>query len=158
MIWPCHSYHKFGLVTLTVTFDLHILKFDICHNFSTIRGSAFNFTCTLLVMRPFYSYQIVWPCDLDHDLWPLYLKMQYMPLFNHYRSSFHISHLHSLLWGFSVHTKAFDLVTLTMTFDLHTQKFNICHNFWTIRGRAFTFHMYIPCDEAFTFILKLLTL
>ena len=35
---------------------------------------------------------------------------------------------------------------------------NICHNFKTIRGRAFIFNnMYIPCDESFPFIPKLLT-
>ena len=37
-------------------------------------------------------------------------------------------------------------------------EFNICHNIRTIRDRAFIFHMYIPCDEAFPFIPKLLTL
>ena len=43
MMRPCHSYQNFDLVTLNETFDLHILKFNICHNFSTIRGSAFIF-------------------------------------------------------------------------------------------------------------------
>ena len=43
MMRPCHSCQNFDLVTLNVTFDLHILKLNICHNFSTIRGSAFIF-------------------------------------------------------------------------------------------------------------------
>ena len=30
-----------------------------------------------------------------------------------------------------------------------SKNFNLCHSFWTIRGRAFIFHVYIPCDEAF---------
>ena len=52
----------------------------------------------------------------------------------------------------------FDLVTLNVTFDLHILKFNICHNFSTIRGSAFIFYMYSPCDEAFLFIPNRLTL
>ena len=34
---------------------------------------------------------------------------------------------------------------------------NICHSFWTINGRDFIFHKYIPCDLSFWFIPKVLT-
>ena len=44
-------------------------------------------------------------------------------------------------------TKIFDLVTLK--FDLLLKNCNLGHDLLTRRGRAFIFHMYIPCDEAF---------
>ena len=40
----------------------------------------------------------------------------------------------------------FDIVTLTLKFDLLNKNFNLGHSFLTRRGRAFIFHMYIPCD------------
>ena len=46
-------------------------------------------------------------------------------------------------------TKIFDLVTLTLTFDLLLKNFNLGHNFLTRSGRAFILHMYIPCDKTF---------
>ena len=44
--------------------------------------------------------------------------------------------------------------TVTFTFDLHFLNFNLCHNVWTNRDRAFIFQMCIPCDGTFPFILK----
>ena len=58
-------------------------------------------------------------------------------------------------------TKIFDLVTLTLEFDLLLKNFNLGHSFLTRRDRAFIFHMYIPCDKAFpmgTKIFDLVTL
>ena len=43
----------------------------------------------------------------------------------------------------------FDLVTLTLKFDLLLKNFNIDHSLNTIRGRAFIFHMFIPYDNTF---------
>ena len=54
-------------------------------------------------------------------------------------------------------TKIFDLVTLTLEFDLLLKNFNLGHSFLTRRGRAFIFHMYIPCDKAFPWVPKFLT-
>ena len=147
---PCHSYQNVDLVIFIVTFDLHILKFNICHNFSTITGSTFIF----------YMYT---PCDEAFLLIPNRLTLWPWPLtfipenaIYAITGSTFIFHMHIPCYeAFPFIPK---LVTLTMIFDFHTQKFNICQNFWTIRGRAFLFHMYIPCDEAFPFILKLLTL
>ena len=45
-----------------------------------------------------------------------------------------------------------------MTFDLHISKFHIYCNFLAIQSRALIFHMCIPCNEAFLFISKVLTL
>ena len=53
--------------------------------------------------------------------------------------------------------KIFDLVTLTLEFDLLLKNFNLGHNFLTRRGRAFICHMYIPCDKTFQLVLKFLT-
>ena len=50
----------------------------------------------------------------------------------------------------------FDLVTLTLKFDL--QNFNLAHNFLTTSDRAFIFHMCTPCDKTFHMVPKYLTL
>ena len=51
-------------------------------------------------------------------------------------------------------TKIFDLVTLTLEFDLLLKNFNLGHSFLTRRGRAFIFHLYIPCDKTFPWVPK----
>ena len=60
--------------------------------------------------------------------------------------------------AFSVGTKNFDLVTLTLTFDLLFKKLNLSYNFWTKRGKAFILHMWVPYDMTFLFVPKILTL
>ena len=66
---------------------------------------------------------------------------------------FHITHVYSLWQDLSNHTIIFDLVTLTLKFDLFFKNFKLGRNFWTSRDRAFIFHMYIPCDKTFHFII-----
>ena len=51
-------------------------------------------------------------------------------------------------------TKIFDLVALTLKFDLLSKNFNLGHRLLTRRGRAFIFHMYIPCDKTFPRVPK----
>ena len=46
----------------------------------------------------------------------------------------------------------FDLVTLTLTFDLLLEKLNLDHNFWTKSDRALILHISIPCDKTFLLI------
>ena len=46
-------------------------------------------------------------------------------------------------------TVPFEHVTLTVTFDLLFQNFNIGHNFFTLRDRALIFGMFVPYDKAF---------
>ena len=70
---------------------------------------------------------------------------------------FHISHVYSLWQDLSFHTKIFDLVTLTLKFDLLFKNFNLGHNLWTFRDRALIFLMCIPCDKTFHIIPKFLT-
>ena len=43
----------------------------------------------------------------------------------------------------------FELVTLTVTFDLLLKNFNIGHNFFIVRDRAFIFSMCVPYDQTF---------
>ena len=43
----------------------------------------------------------------------------------------------------------FDIVTLTLKFDLLLKNFNLGHNFQTRNDRAFILHMCIPCDSTF---------
>ena len=42
----------------------------------------------------------------------------------------------------------YDLVTLTLKFDLLLKSFKLCHNFLTRSDRAFILHMCIPCDPS----------
>ena len=49
-------------------------------------------------------------------------------------------------------TKSFDLVTLTLKFDLLLKNFNLAHSFLTEIGRAFIFYMRIPCSKAFNVV------
>ena len=43
----------------------------------------------------------------------------------------------------------FDLVTLTLKFDLLLKNFNLGHNFQTRSDKAFILHVCIPCDKTF---------
>ena len=71
---------------------------------------------------------------------------------NREREGFYISHVYSLWQDLSYHTIIFDLVTLTLKFDLLFKNFNLGHNLWTMRDRALIFHMCIPCDNTFYII------
>ena len=62
-----------------------------------------------------------------------------------------------------MNTKIFDLVTLTLKFFLLLKNFNLGNSFLTRRGRAFIFHICIPCSKIFnavpsTMIFDLVTL
>ena len=46
-------------------------------------------------------------------------------------------------------TNIFDLVTLTLKFDLHLKNFNLGNSFLTRRGGSFIFHICIPCSKIF---------
>ena len=52
----------------------------------------------------------------------------------------------------------FDLVTLTLKFDLLLKNFNLGHIFQTRSDRAFILHMCIPCDKTFQMVPYYLTL
>ena len=54
--------------------------------------------------------------------------------------------------------KIFDLLTLTLMFDLLLKNFNVGHSFLTRRVRALVLHMYIPSDKTFSWITKFFTL
>jgi hypothetical protein len=47
----------------------------------------------------------------------------------------------------------FDLLTLTLNFDLLFKNFNIGHIFWMVSDRAFMFHVCIPCEKILLDIL-----
>ena len=49
-------------------------------------------------------------------------------------------------------TKNFELVTLTLIFDLLLKKHNLGHNFWTKRDMAFILHMCITCSKTFLLV------
>ena len=70
----------------------------------------------------------------------------------------HIIGMCSLWQDLSVGTKNFDLVTLTLTFDVLLKKLNLGYDFWTKRNKAFILQVCIPCGKTFLFIPKILTL
>ena len=57
--------------------------------------------------------------------------------------------MYSLGEDLSHGTIIFDLVTLTLKFDLLLKNFNLGHNFLTRSDRALIFHLCIPCDKTF---------
>ena len=60
----------------------------------------------------------------------------------HFNKCFHVTHVGSLWQDLSVRTKKFDLLTLTLTFDLLLKKLNLGYNFWTKRDKAFILQVY----------------
>ena len=51
------------------------------------------------------------------------------------------------------------LLCLSVTLSVCVKKnFNLGHNFWTVIGTAFIFHMCIPCDKTFPLVPKFVTL
>ena len=48
--------------------------------------------------------------------------------------------------------KIFNLVTLTLTVYLLIKNFNLGNSFLTRRGRAFIFHICIPCSKIFNVV------
>ena len=70
---------------------------------------------------------------------------------------FHIAHVYSLGEDLSHGTIFFDLLTLTLKFDLLLKNFNLGYNFLTRSDRAFILHMCIPCDKTFHMVPYFLT-
>ena len=94
------------------------------------------------------SVQKFWPCDLDLDFWPTFEKNLTLAItFEPREIRLHSKGVYSLWQDLSVHTRNFDLVTLTLTFDLLLKKLNLDHNFWTKSDWALILHISIPCDQ-----------
>jgi hypothetical protein len=49
-------------------------------------------------------------------------------------------------------TKIFDLVILTLMFDLLIKNFNLGYNFQMVCTRMLIFHMSVPCDKIFSWV------
>ena len=49
----------------------------------------------------------------------------------------------------SVGINSFELLTLTLEFDLLLENFNFAYNFRTVSARASIFHTTSPCDKTF---------
>ena len=74
---------------------------------------------------------------------------------------FHISKVYSLWRDLSHHAMIVHIVTLTLKFDILFKTSNLYHSLWTVRDRAFIFHMCIPCGQDLshhTIIFDLVTL
>jgi hypothetical protein len=57
-----------------------------------------------------------------------------------------------------VGTKRFDLVTLTLVFDIHIENFNYAYIFLMVCTRTLIFHLSVCCDKSFQGVPTGLTL
>jgi hypothetical protein len=71
---------------------------------------------------------------------------------------FDISNEYLCLQDLSMGMNIFDLVTLTLVFDLYIENFNPGYIFWLVGATALIFHMNVPCDKTFSWVQKKLTL
>ena len=119
--------------------------------------------------RPLHQYQTFWPCDLDRDLWPtLWKTLTLIKTFEPYEiwciscnktfpSVPNILTLRSWPWPLTYILKTNNLIL----FVCLAKNFNLDHIFWTVRYRAFIFHMCIPCDKTLPwvpYLFELMTL
>ena len=128
----------FYLLTLTLKFDLHFINFNIDHIFwMASDGNFILHMCLPFYGKPFLlvpKFLTSWPWSLTyfsktnigHNFW-----MQVMGLY--------ISLVCSLWQALSSSIKIFDLLTLTLKYDLLFKNFNLGYNFWMVNTRAFYF-------------------
>ena len=119
-------------LTLAISFKPEVIELSYC-------------ICVFLVTRPFTWYHNFWPCDLDLEVWPTFKNFN---LGNNFQTRSDRA-VYSLWQDLSHGTIIFDLVTLTLTFDLLLKNFNLGHNFQTRSVRTFILHICIPCDRTF---------
>ena len=133
-----HDTIIFYLVMLTLKFDLLFKNFNLGHNLWTIRDRAVIFHMCI-------------PCDNTFHIIPCVFLVT-IPFTPYSYLIFHLCIPCDKLEDLSHDTIIFDLVMLTLKFDLLFKNFNLGHNLWTIRDRAVIFHMCIPCDNTFHII------
>ena len=104
---------------LDLDFDL-LFKINLGYKFWTKGGKAFilHQFCWFLMTRPYCRYQKFWPCDLDLDFWPSFQKLNLSHNFWTKTLNIHITCVNYLWKELYVGTKIFQLMTLTLTFDL----------------------------------------
>ena len=136
-------------MTLTLTFDLLLKKLNLGYNFWTKRDKAFILHMLVPCDKTFLSI----PKNLTLWPWPWLLTFFWKKnltlaiTFEPRETRLYSTGVYSLWQDLSVHTKNFDLMTLTLTFDLLLKKLNLDHNFWTKSDWALILHTFIPCDD-----------
>ena len=150
--FPLDEAKIFAPVTFTVTFDLHIWKFNICHNFRTIRGRAF-------ILHMYIPCREVFPViPKVLILWPWTWILTYISGNSHIRRNFwtigllYFTCTFLVLRSFRSYQKFWPLLW-PLTFI--SENFYICRNFLTIKGRVLIFHKYIPCNGPFSSYQKI---
>ena len=119
-------------------------NFNRGHNFWMTQHRASIFHMCISCDKTFPSVPIFlslwpWPPNLNYFLtWP----QKHFNLGQNYRMTphraiIHISHVYSVWQDLSNGTDIFDLMTLTVNFDLYLENFG--HIFWTVWDRAFIF-------------------
>ena len=112
--WPWSLTYFSKTLTLAITFKPDVI------------GHSY-FTCVFLVTRPFTWYHNFWPSDLDIEVWPTFKNYNLGHNFQTRcdRAFILHNHVYSLWQDISHGTIIFDLVTLTLNFDLHLKNFNL---------------------------------
>ena len=120
---------------------------------------------TSYLTNNFKWHQGRWPCAIDPDLWPMFLKALTIAI-TFVLLEIELSYFKTCTFlvirsisDYLIMLKVLTLWHWPSTLTYISKHFNLCHNLWTLKvnGRAFIFHMYIPCDEAFTIMPKVLT-
>jgi hypothetical protein len=162
-----------GFDLLTLTFDLLIENFNIGYIFWLKSTKALTFHMSVSCDKTFLwvpKNMTFWPWCLTHLLKTLTLAITF---------EWYILRLWYFTWVFLVTKfydgyKRFDLVTLTLVFNLLIDNFNLGCIFWLVSTRTLIFHMSFSFDKTFlwvptyliswswpcclTYILKTLTL
>jgi hypothetical protein len=133
--WPWCLTYLLKTLTLAITFKWYVVE-------------CWYFTWVFLVTRSFHGYQNFWPCDLDLNVW-LIKNFNLGYNFQMVCTRTDISHECTLRQNLFMGTKIFDLVTLTLVFDLLIKNFNLGYNIWMVSTRALIFHMSVPCERPF---------
>ena len=72
-VWGVYRNHPVCL-SVRPSVCLSRVNFTLVITFKPLEIRLSYYTCWFLVIRPFYPYQKIWPCDLDLDIWPTFEK------------------------------------------------------------------------------------
>jgi hypothetical protein len=139
----CHSVWNFNLA---YNFWMVCTRASIFH-MSVPCGKTFPWVPNCLTMWP-------WPWCLTYLLKTLTLAITF---------KWYVLGRRYFTWVFLV-TRSFngyqnfDIVTLTLVFDLLVENFNLVYNIWMVSTRALIFRMSVPCDKTIPWVPTDLTL
>ena len=154
-------------MTLTLIFDLLIKNGEktltLAITFALFDPEPSNLACVFLVARPFQPYQNIWPCDLDIDPWPTFVKKLKLPI-THEPVIVQLSYFTHMILSMSPfnwyhHLPPNDLdLDIWPTYQKWGKNLNLGYNICIVWPRTFKLSMCPPCGKTFPTIPKYLTL